>query len=147
MQALSGSRTERGIAERMAAMGREWPPKPVKALPSPEPVRPVRINPEPVVHFESRGSANAKRRLRELCAEHGVGVADICGFRRSRWLAAARQKIASQLASEFTPEQMPLQKIGMLLGGRHHTTILHCIQKYGCPERGHPVPGDTDADG
>lgn len=58
----------------------------------------------------------------------GLSIADIEGPRRHQPLARARQ-IAMYMVREMTDLSLP--KIGSLLGGRDHTTVLHGVNTVG----------------
>lgn len=68
----------------------------------------------------------AKRVLREAAAEHGFTVAEITGASRRAPLAFARQ-IAIWRIAKMTNLSMP--HIGMIVGGKDHTTVLHSIRR------------------
>lgn len=129
----------------MAAMGRPWPPKPEAKPPVLEAKRqeqpPESDCDNEVQFYSSRGALRHKRRLRELCEEHGVSLADVCGKRRFVKVCAARNQIISRMASEFPAKSLSLSQLGELIGGRHHTSILNSLIVTGCPERGYMEKG------
>jgi len=55
-----------------------------------------------------------------------VKTSDICGKSRKKELTLARHIAAYLLRKEL---ELPLQKIGEILGGRDHTTIMHAQDK------------------
>lgn len=67
------------------------------------------------------------RILNEVSGSTGVQVPDILGKGRFREFIDARQFVMYRL---WTETDMPLTRIGMLLGGRDHSTIHHGIEKY-----------------
>ncbi len=56
----------------------------------------------------------------------GLSIDDLCGTSRSRVLVTARQ-IAMYLAKHLTEASLP--EIGRQFGGKHHTTVLHSVDK------------------
>lgn len=56
----------------------------------------------------------------------GVKTSDICGKGRKKEIVIARHVAAYLLRKEL---DMPLQKVGKLLGNRDHTTIMHAEEK------------------
>lgn len=58
--------------------------------------------------------------IRDVAAEYLESVAGILGRGRTGLLCEARQKIAYRLWSET---DMTLEQIGVVLGGRDHSTI------------------------
>ncbi|MDQ1698751.1 MAG: chromosomal replication initiator protein, partial [Frankiaceae bacterium] len=64
--------------------------------------------------------------MEQTAAYFGTTVEDLCGSSRSRVLVAARQ-IAMYLCWELTDLSLP--KIGILCGGRDHTTVMHACRK------------------
>ncbi|MDH4119562.1 MAG: chromosomal replication initiation protein, partial [Acidimicrobiia bacterium] len=57
---------------------------------------------------------------------YGFGVDEMTGSSRRQPLVLARQ-IAMYLCRELTDLSLP--KIGVLFGGRDHTTVLHAVEK------------------
>ena len=57
---------------------------------------------------------------------HQVKTSDIKGSSRKKGIATARHISAYLLRKEL---EMPLQRIGQILGGRDHTTIMHSEEK------------------
>jgi chromosomal replication initiator protein len=76
------------------------------------------------------------RIIDEVASHFGVAVNALCGRSRSRDIARPRQ-IAMYLIREETGESLP--RIGALLGGRDHTTILH-----GCERIADLIEKDSD---
>jgi chromosomal replication initiator protein len=72
----------------------------------------------------------------EVAVHFGIGISALRGPSRSRAVARPRQ-IAMYLIREETGESLP--RIGALLGGRDHTTIL-----YGCERIADLIEEDTD---
>jgi chromosomal replication initiator protein len=63
---------------------------------------------------------------RAVCREFGIGLPQLKAKDNSRGVAYPRQ-IAMFLAKEMTPASLP--QIGREFGGKHHTTVLHSINK------------------
>ena len=63
---------------------------------------------------------------RETAEYFALTVDDLCSSSRSRQLVTARQ-IAMYLCRELT--ELSLPKIGQLVGGRDHTTVMHADRK------------------
>ena len=60
--------------------------------------------------------------MQAVCTHFDITMEDLCGKRRSRDIARPRQ-IAMYMMRTMT--ELPLEKIGSLLGGRNHTTIMY----------------------
>ena len=73
-----------------------------------------------------RPVSSPDRILKAVCQHFEVTVADLCSPRRPQALSFARQS-AMFLLRERT--ELSLSEIGVLLGGRDHTTILHGVRK------------------
>jgi chromosomal replication initiator protein len=65
---------------------------------------------------------------RVVCREFGLSLSQLKAKNNSRAVAFPRQ-IAMYLAKEMTPASLP--QIGREFGGKHHTTVLHSINKIG----------------
>jgi chromosomal replication initiator protein len=63
---------------------------------------------------------------RVVCQEYGLSLTQLKARDNSRAVAFPRQ-VAMYLAKELTPASLP--QIGREFGGKHHTTVLHSIQK------------------
>ena len=63
---------------------------------------------------------------RAVCHEFGMTLPQLKSKDNSRSVAYPRQ-IAMYLSKEFTPASLP--QIGREFGGKHHTTVLHSINK------------------
>jgi chromosomal replication initiator protein len=63
---------------------------------------------------------------RTVCQEFGLSVPQLKAKNNSHAVAYPRQ-IAMYLAKELTPASLP--QIGREFGGKHHTTVLHSINK------------------
>ena len=63
---------------------------------------------------------------RTVCQEFGLTLPQLRAKNNSRSVAYPRQ-IAMYLAKELTPASLP--QIGREFGGKHHTTVLHSINK------------------
>lgn len=104
-------------------------PKPVVIAPKPAPA------PDPLAQYRLAydsamdpkwGVQVAKRILKETAAEHGFTVAEIQGEARRAPLARARQLTMWRIA-KMTQLSMP--HIGIIMGGKDHTTVLHSIRR------------------
>jgi chromosomal replication initiator protein len=73
-----------------------------------------------------RPASSPDRILKAVCQHFEVTIADLCSPRRPQALSFARQS-AMFLLRERT--ELSLSEIGVLLGGRDHTTILHGVRK------------------
>jgi len=65
---------------------------------------------------------------RVVCREFGLGIAQLKSKNNSRAVAYPRQ-IAMYIAKQLTSASLP--RIGREFGGKHHTTVLHSINKIG----------------
>jgi chromosomal replication initiator protein len=63
---------------------------------------------------------------RTVCQEFGLTLPQLKAKNNSRSVAYPRQ-LAMYLAKELTPASLP--QIGREFGGKHHTTVLHSINK------------------
>ena len=72
------------------------------------------------------GQANMQDVVSGVCGIFSVSQEEIVGSSRRKNIAEARQ-VAAYLAREVL--DMPLSEIGMHLGGRDHTTIMHAHKK------------------
>jgi chromosomal replication initiator protein len=63
---------------------------------------------------------------RVVCREFGLSLSQLKAKNNSRAVAYPRQ-IAMYMAKELTPASLP--QIGREFGGKHHTTVLHSINK------------------
>lgn len=72
--------------------------------------------------------------VREVADAHVIAPEDLVGPSRRRDLVDARSEAAVRLASET---DLRLWQIGEVLGGRHHTSVIHLIRRHGmmdaCP--------------
>ncbi len=67
------------------------------------------------------------RRIISVVAKtFNIKTSDLCGKTRKKQVALARHIAAYLLRREL---QMPLKRVGELLGGRDHTTIIHAEEK------------------
>ncbi len=73
---------------------------------------------------EHRVSIENIQRL--VCKEFGLSLAQLKSKNNSKKIAYPRQ-IAMYLAKQLTPTSLP--QIGREFGGKHHTTVLHSINK------------------
>ena len=65
--------------------------------------------------------------VKEVCEKHGLKIEDVISERRHQYLVRPRQEIMYRLCTET---DWSLPRIGRLLGGRDHTTILHGKRKF-----------------
>jgi len=65
------------------------------------------------------------RIIEEVAARHRLPVGVMVAPGRRRELVAARREAVLRLRQETN---LPLKAIGCLLGGRHHSTILHALK-------------------
>lgn len=72
-------------------------------------------------------SAAWKAIVNEVCAKHGVTFAELVAHRRTRNIVAARHEACYRLSTETT---LSLCQIGLRLGGKDHTTVIHAINKH-----------------
>ena len=63
---------------------------------------------------------------RLVCQEYGISLTQLKARDNSHAVAFPRQ-IAMYLSKELTPASLP--QIGREFGGKHHTTVLHSVQK------------------
>lgn len=71
-------------------------------------------------------SVNCEDVLQAVCAYYGVSLEDLTGPRRSRGVTVPRQMVM-YLSRKITDSSLP--RIGMMLGGRDHSTVLHGCAK------------------
>jgi chromosomal replication initiator protein len=83
-----------------------------------------------------RNNLTSEEIIEQVASHFGIEVAALQGRGRSRTVARPRQ-IAMYLIREETGESLP--RIGALLGGRDHTTIL-----YGCERISDLIEEDVD---
>lgn len=117
-------------------------PSAVAALPAPEnmpePKAPQKrkANPKPrdFLYVTERKPLNAAMRLqitRDILQttsfKHGVTEEEILGRRQSQDVVRARHECFYRLSKEIG---YSLPKIGMIMGDRDHTTVLHGIRKH-----------------
>ena len=63
--------------------------------------------------------------IEEECGKRGVKVKDLLSRRRTKNLVTLRRYIAKRIKAET---YLSLGEIGIELGGRDHTTILHLLR-------------------
>lgn len=71
--------------------------------------------------------ATARSIMTEVCRKHGISRDELCSASRARHLVAARHEVFYRLRSETG---LSLPRIGHLVGGRDHTTVLHGVRSY-----------------
>lgn len=71
--------------------------------------------------------AGIRRIVAEVCAKYDLSLQEILGLRRSRTVAWPRQEVMWRAKRETTAS---LPMIGLMLGGRDHTTIIHGIRRH-----------------
>lgn len=64
--------------------------------------------------------------LERVCRHYGVSQTGVCGRSRKRELVVPRQ-VAMYFASKLT--KMPASRIGRLIGGRDHSTVIHSVSQ------------------
>lgn len=64
--------------------------------------------------------------IETVANETGITVAALCGHCRSARLVSARAVAAHRLRDAG----LSLPRIGRAIGGRDHTTIMHCLRHY-----------------
>ena len=72
------------------------------------------------------GQANMQDVVSGVCSIFSVSQEEMVGQSRRKNIAEARQ-VAAYLAREVL--DMPLSEIGLHLGGRDHTTIMHACEE------------------
>lgn len=89
------------------------------------------IIPAPPVQEEKKfiPKSEAQEIINEVCIRHGVTYAAVMSKARNRHVVAARTEAIWAL-KEWRPS-LSLPRIGRLMGGRDHTTILHALRKRG----------------
>lgn len=90
----------------------------------PRPVAPVLLSygpPKPTRGMMIMGSIEA------IARHHGLTREDFIGRNRSRRIAWPRQEAMHILRNKWG---LSLTRIGQLIGGRHHTTVLDGIRRY-----------------
>lgn len=65
--------------------------------------------------------------IRAFCRERGIDLVDMLSTRRTRDLLHARHELIYILK---TTTKLSLPQIGVIMGGRDHTTILHAVRKH-----------------
>lgn len=72
--------------------------------------------------------------IREVAAAHGLTAADITGPSRKRPIMLARCEAIRKVAAEWPNLSYPV--LGLLFGGRDHTTIMNHLDKTGQGRQG-----------
>lgn len=76
--------------------------------------------------------------IRAIAGYYGVSAADIAGPRRTARIVRARQH--AMIALYLECPNLSLPAIGLHLGGKDHTTVLHAVRKFGAwPHRVWPA--------
>jgi len=68
----------------------------------------------------------AARIIRETAVSHRVGIDEILGTSRCYDIVAARHQAMARCYAETG---LSMVVIGQIFGGRHHTTIVHAVQR------------------
>ena len=68
----------------------------------------------------------AREVLKEVANAHGLKVGDVIGPSRAQHLALARFDAAQRMRDELS---MTLESIGVVLGGRDHSTIINMLRR------------------
>jgi chromosomal replication initiator protein len=79
---------------------------------------------EPLSAASTNGRPTVQRICDEVCVEFGLNFHDLTGRRRTAQVATARQ-VAMLLCREET--DVPLGRIGQVLGGRDHSTVIYAL--------------------
>lgn len=108
--------------------------------PAPEqkqaPKQPVVVLPEVVVSpfgmsftygDPEQQSPSMMRIIREVAVEHDMTEGAIIGERRTKEIVVARQHAMWRLAQE---QRWSMARIGRVLGGRDHTTVIHGVRRH-----------------
>lgn len=120
---------------------RLWMAQPKKAVVIPFPVKkveePIEPPPQPTTLDELIERAKEKFEplkksvvtviMEEVAKRHNVEVKDMKGKSRKAYLTAPRAEFAWICVRQ---RKMSLTKVGQMLGGRDHTTILHAVRQY-----------------
>jgi len=78
------------------------------------------------INDEVRGAVSIEIIQRAVAAHYGLKVMDLKSKNNSRRIALPRQ-VAMYLCKNLTKASLP--EIGREFGGKHHTTVLHSVQK------------------
>ena len=97
--------------------------RPVEPEPLPEPLPLIVMVPEAPAITQTPSQAI----LSEVSQKHEMTIQEMKGKSRKLQFVKARQEAAYRLNSEL---RYSLTQIGILLGKRDHTTILHAINRY-----------------
>jgi hypothetical protein len=131
-----GARTAADVRARAAQVrafrDRVWPSQPPR-LAKPPAAQSARIGRPTVIPLAalpapseaSSGRITVRRVLKITAAYFGITAADLLSDRRTKPLCRRRQ-IAMHVARRLTGSSLP--SIGMQMGGRDHTTILHGVR-------------------
>lgn len=92
---------------------------------------------------------SARQVIAEEAARARISVVDLIGEGRRKHQVAARQRACWRLSRRLG---LSLPRIGMFIGGRDHTTVLHAVRKLNGAlarklEAGEPLPEWVYADG
>lgn len=98
-------------------------PKAVESVPCDD-IGPIFIPPAPVTPGDMAfdGPLTGRLLLRMVCAATDISINDVCSSRRTKIHVRARH-LYFWIARKFTGLSLP--QIGMISGGRDHTTVLH----------------------
>jgi chromosomal replication initiator protein len=91
--------------------------------PEPEPEIKIHVDPK----YPPLPISRPLKILRDVAERHGVTVGDIKGVSRKIKFVRARQEACYLLREEL---KLSYPRIGLHLGNKDHTTILHGIRKY-----------------
>src|SRR3990167_7371003 len=81
----------------------------------------------PLAH--DRGTPqDARKILEQVALKHNVSIWSMKYGGREKWLCAARFEACYRLRRELYLNSYP--RIGRVMGGRDHTTILHAIRRH-----------------
>lgn len=93
--------------------------------PKPHPAPPEPIQP---VAFKSIPKPVGIQAFEQSCANNGITVEEAKSQDRRRALAWPRQAVMFDLFTKCPHLSLPA--IGRMIGGRHHTTIIHGVEKH-----------------
>jgi chromosomal replication initiator protein len=97
----------------------------VKNLPITEELA-AQIVGKPITKNEAAKLDTPKQVAEAVVKRFGVTVGQLKGPKRSRPLARPRQVLMYLLRTQL---ELPLEEVGMWVGGRDHTTVMHAVEK------------------
>lgn len=91
--------------------------------PGPQAHRETEANPTPASIVRSK----VREEMASICNRHGVSVEQVLAVGRKKRTVWARQEIMYVLHRTMA---MPLTRVGQIMSGRHHTTILSGVRAH-----------------